>query len=67
MYTRVKDKSTGHVFDVISTDKRIGGQFEPVKGVKPARYPRPAKHNPLPSTAKNVVAAKIEKKGPNNG
>ena len=62
VYQRVKDKATGHVFDVLASDKRIGVQFEPVKGEKPSRFARPAKHNPLPSTAKSVVAAKSEKK-----
>ena len=61
MYVRVKDKVTGHVFDVISTDKRIGDRFERVRGVKDSRYPRPSKTNPLPSTAKSVVAAKADK------
>lgn len=64
MYVRVKDKSTGHEFDVLKTDKRIGKEFELVKKKEcpESPYPRRALHNPLPSTAKNAVAAKSEKK-----
>lgn len=54
MYVRVKDKRTGHEFDVLSTDNRIGGAFQLVdKASYPdSPHPRAAKHNPLPSTVK---------------
>lgn len=58
MYVRVKDKSTGHELDVLSTDKRIGEAFTLVnKASYPdSPYPRAPKHNPLPSTAKGAPA-----------
>lgn len=45
MYVRVKDKSTGHELDVLSTDKRIGDVFQPVnkKEYPDSVLPRPAK------------------------
>lgn len=62
MYVRVRDKRTGHEFDVLSTDKRIGDVFQPVNkaGFPDSPYPRAAKHNPLPSTVKRE-SAKPEK------
>lgn len=64
MYVRVRDKRTGHELDVLSTDKRIGDVFQPVsKASYPdSPYPRAAKHNPLPSTVKNVPVSKATPK-----
>ena len=46
MYVRVKDKQTGHEFDVPERDPRIGKAFAPVKSDRypRSRQPRPAKH-----------------------
>lgn len=56
MYVRVKDKRTGHEFDVLRTDNRIGDALQPVNRASypDSPYPRAAKHNPLPSTVKPV-------------
>jgi hypothetical protein len=46
---RVRDKDTGHQFDVPEADSRIGGPFELVKGVDPVEgyfvQPRDPKHH----------------------
>lgn len=46
-FVRVKDKSTGHQFDVPESDTRIGKSVELVdqKHWPPSRYARRPKHN----------------------
>ena len=46
MFVRVRDKGTGHQFDVAETDPRIGGPFELLnrKTYPPSPVIRPAKH-----------------------
>ena len=65
-YIRVKDKDTGHEFDVLEDDWRIeAGIFTHVKPVlyPPAQYPRPAKYNVGP-----VRATDLNEEGePDNG
>jgi hypothetical protein len=53
-FVRVKDKETGHEFDVPETDWRISeGIFTVVKGDRfpPVDRPRPPKHNIQPIRA----------------
>lgn len=65
MYVRVKDKSTGHELDVLSTDKRIGEAFQLVNKAEypESPLPRAPKFNPLPSTAKGGSAKSEKKEG----
>ncbi|MCP6280609.1 hypothetical protein NL459_28705, partial [Klebsiella pneumoniae] len=50
-FVRVRDKSTGHQFDVAEGDRRIGGAFELLnrKGYPPSPVIRPAKHHVRPT------------------
>lgn len=47
-FVRVRDKDTGHQFDVPEADSRIGESFEPVNGVEPVEgylvQPRESKY-----------------------
>lgn len=47
MFVRVKDKSTGHEFDVPESDPRIGKTFTPLskKHYPPSRVVRRPKHH----------------------
>ena len=47
VYVRVKDRDTGHEFDVIEGDYRIGGPLQLVNkpAYPPAYQPRPPKHH----------------------
>ena len=62
MYLRVTDKRTGHEFDALDTDKRIGGVFQLAnkKEYPPSPYPRQPKHDPLKQATKG--SASTEKK-----
>lgn len=63
MFVRVRDKSTGHQFDVPEADPRIGTAFELLnrKSYPPSPVIRPAKHRVRPagsaSTRKTESAA----------
>lgn len=59
-FVRVKDKDTGHEFDVPEEDWRIGEIFTPVKGDRfpAADRPRPTKHKTPPVRATQEEEAK---------
>lgn len=50
-YVRVRDKGTGHEFDAVATDKRIGLEFVPVDkpNFPPTWQPRRPRFNVGPS------------------
>ena len=65
MYVRVKDKVTGDEFDALESNPKIGDRLTLVnkKEYPPSPYPRAAKHNPLPSTAKGESVKSEKKEG----
>ena len=73
LYVRVKDKDTGHEFDVPESDKRIGKSFTPIskKHYPPSRVPRRPKYHigsaPAPVTNKPPVEADESQEEKNNG
>lgn len=73
MFVRVKDKSTGHEFDVPESDPRIGEAFSLVSKshYPPSRAIRPPKHNigrkPRPNNTKPSDVAEDSKEETNHG
>lgn len=62
-FIRVKDKDTGHEFDVPETDWRIeAGLFTPVSGKDPVPYPLRAKHRVASKGVTSKPSSAAEKK-----
>lgn len=62
-FMRVKDKDTGHEFDVPETDWRIkSGAFEPLKGRDGVPYPLRPKHRVASKGVTSKPSSAAEKK-----